>query len=76
MILDADGLGLEISNLIDITHQTNYELAMRFSTNIKSNDEFYTDLNGYQVPNTFLISYFSISIICIQTVLFYFYFFS
>ncbi|XP_046658800.1 alpha-mannosidase 2 isoform X2 [Homalodisca vitripennis] len=46
----ADGLGLEIHNLVDITSlNTNYELAMRLSSNINNNNVFYTDLNGMQI---------------------------
>lgn len=45
----ADGLGLEITNIVDIAETSNYELVMRLSTNIKSGSEFFTDLNGYQV---------------------------
>lgn len=45
----ADGLGLEIENLVDISTTQNFELAMRLSTNINSTDEFFTDLNGFQV---------------------------
>lgn len=48
-ILGADSLGLEIQNVIDISKTLNFELVMRLSTNINSKDEFFTDLNGYQV---------------------------
>ncbi|CAG0902213.1 unnamed protein product [Darwinula stevensoni] len=44
-----DGLGLEINNLVDIKLNMDYELAMRISSNIKSGNTFYTDLNGFQV---------------------------
>lgn len=47
--LGADGLGLEIENLVDISTTHNFELVMRLSTNINSTDEFFTDLNGFQV---------------------------
>lgn len=45
----ADGLGLEIQNIVDISKTSNFELVMRFATNIKNNDLFYSDLNAYQV---------------------------
>lgn len=48
-ILGADGLGLQIQNLVDIEKTSNFELAMRLSTNINSTNEYFTDLNGYQV---------------------------
>ncbi|XP_060536226.1 alpha-mannosidase 2-like [Cylas formicarius] len=45
----ADSLGIEIQNLVKIENTNNFELCMRLSTNINSTDEFYTDLNGYQM---------------------------
>ncbi|XP_044575986.1 alpha-mannosidase 2-like [Cotesia glomerata] len=42
----SDGLGLHISNHVDITNTFNFELVMRLRTNISSGDEFFTDLNG------------------------------
>lgn len=45
----ADGLGLEIHNVVDIANTNNFEIVMRFSTNINSTDEFFTDINGHQV---------------------------
>ncbi|KAG7204018.1 hypothetical protein KM043_001880 [Ampulex compressa] len=42
----GDGLGLHISNEVDISETQNYELAMRLSTDIVSGDQFFTDLNG------------------------------
>ncbi|XP_074094930.1 alpha-mannosidase 2-like isoform X2 [Cotesia typhae] len=42
----SDGLGLHISNQVDITNTFNFELVMRLHTNISSGDEFFTDLNG------------------------------
>lgn len=48
-ILGADGLGIEIENLVDISMTQNFELVMRLSTNINSTDEFFTDLNGFQI---------------------------
>lgn len=45
----SDGLGLHIHNEVDITETQNYELAMRFNTDIASGDQFFTDLNGLNV---------------------------
>ncbi|XP_053596430.1 alpha-mannosidase 2 [Microplitis demolitor] len=42
----SDGLGLHISNEVDLTEEKNFELVMRLSTKISSGDEFFTDLNG------------------------------
>lgn len=39
---------LEIRNLVDIGDMDNTEIIMRMSTGIKSDDIFYTDLNGFQ----------------------------
>lgn len=53
----ADGLGLEVQNVVDISNQVNCELAMRISSNIKNGDDFYTDLNGLQVHNIYVFVY-------------------
>lgn len=45
----SDGLGLHILNEVDITETQNYELVMRFNTDIASGDQFFTDLNGLNV---------------------------
>ncbi|XP_054262638.1 alpha-mannosidase 2 isoform X2 [Macrosteles quadrilineatus] len=46
----ADGLGLEVHNLVDISSlNTNYELVMRISSNINNKNVFHTDLNGLQM---------------------------
>ncbi|KAG8229042.1 hypothetical protein J437_LFUL007597 [Ladona fulva] len=45
----VDGMGLEISNIVNISGRSNFELVMRVSTNIKNKVEFFTDLNGFQV---------------------------
>lgn len=42
-------MGIEIQNLVDISQMNNFELIMRLSTNINSSNEFFTDVNGYQV---------------------------
>ena len=47
----SDGLGLHILNEVDISETHNFELAMRFDTDIASGDEFFTDLNGLNVSS-------------------------
>lgn len=44
-----DMQSLEIVNIVDITKEQNRELAMRITSNVKSQDRFYTDLNGFQI---------------------------
>lgn len=43
------GRSLEISNLVDIRSEVNYELAMRVVTDVVNGNRFYTDLNSFQV---------------------------
>lgn len=43
------GESLEIRNYVDIGDLANTEIVMRLSTNIKSGQIFYTDLNGMQM---------------------------
>lgn len=47
--LGADSLGIEIENIVDISKTSNFELAMRLSTKIQNGDEYFTDLNGYEI---------------------------
>ncbi|NWY18875.1 MA2A1 mannosidase, partial [Aphelocoma coerulescens] len=44
-----EGQSLEVSNIVDIRGEYNRELAMRISSDINSQNRFYTDLNGYQI---------------------------
>ena len=44
-----DGTGLQINNDVDIRRMSNFEIGMRLTTDIQSGDEFYTDLNGFQM---------------------------
>ncbi len=45
----VDGTGLLIDNVVDWRDKPNQELAMRLSTGLKSGEDFYTDLNGFQM---------------------------
>ncbi|KAK2524447.1 Man2a2 [Columba guinea] len=45
----VEGLSLEVTCLVDIRDHTNKELALRFITDIESDDTFFTDLNGFQI---------------------------
>ena len=40
---------IEVKNLVDIRNERNFELSMKVSTDIESENTFYTDLNGFQV---------------------------
>ncbi|XP_019388008.1 PREDICTED: alpha-mannosidase 2 [Crocodylus porosus] len=44
-----EGQSLEVSNIVDIRGEYNREIAMRISSDINSQNRFYTDLNGYQI---------------------------
>ncbi|MBZ3884771.1 Alpha-mannosidase 2 [Sciurus carolinensis] len=44
-----EGHSVEISNTVNIQDVFNREIAMRISSNINSQNRFYTDLNGYQI---------------------------
>ncbi|XP_036888171.1 alpha-mannosidase 2 [Sturnira hondurensis] len=48
-IQGIDGQSVEVSNIVDIRKEHNREIAMRISSNINSQNRFYTDLNGYQI---------------------------
>ncbi|XP_041041585.1 alpha-mannosidase 2 isoform X2 [Carcharodon carcharias] len=48
-VYGIDGLSLEISNIVDIRGEINQEIAMRLITDVKSNNQFYTDLNDFQM---------------------------
>lgn len=45
----ADGVGLDIDNLVNIGGQGNLEVAMRLVTHLDTGAAFYSDLNGLQV---------------------------
>lgn len=45
-----DGMAVDVSNLVDIRKEMNFELAMSIATDVQNTDrEFYTDLNGFQM---------------------------
>ncbi|XP_006161174.1 alpha-mannosidase 2 [Tupaia chinensis] len=44
-----EGQSVEVSNVVDIRKVYNREIAMRISSDINSQNRFYTDLNGYQI---------------------------
>ncbi|XP_036165526.1 alpha-mannosidase 2 isoform X1 [Myotis myotis] len=48
-IQGIEGQSVEVSNIVDIRKEYNREIAMRISSNINSQNRFYTDLNGYQI---------------------------
>ncbi|CAJ0944081.1 unnamed protein product [Ranitomeya imitator] len=50
----TDGLSVDMSSLIDIRDHVNKEIAMRISTDIQSEDTFFTDLNGFQILREFI----------------------
>ncbi len=45
----VDGTGLLIDNLVDWRRADNQELVMRLETDVKSGEDFSTDLNGFQM---------------------------
>ncbi len=45
----VDGTGLLIDNLVDWRESNNQELAMRLDTDLRGEDNFFTDLNGFQM---------------------------
>lgn len=45
----VDGTGIHITNDVDMKTMNNQELIMRFNSDLKSEDTFFTDLNGYQM---------------------------
>ncbi|XP_055000954.1 alpha-mannosidase 2 [Sorex araneus] len=48
-IKGIEGQSVEVSNTVDIRKKSNYEIAMKISSRINSQNRFYTDLNGYQI---------------------------
>lgn len=54
---------LDVSNVVDVRHERNFELMMRFQTLIKSEDTSYTDLNGFQARNIDFVQFSCYSIV-------------
>ncbi|XP_051529758.1 alpha-mannosidase 2-like isoform X1 [Myxocyprinus asiaticus] len=48
-IQGVEGQSVEIYNTVDIRGEFNREIAMRITSDLDSEDRFFTDLNGYQV---------------------------
>ncbi|MEE6519656.1 hypothetical protein FKM82_017352, partial [Ascaphus truei] len=44
-----EGQSPEIANIVDIRGEFNREIVMRITSDINSQNRFYTDLNGYQI---------------------------
>ncbi|ELU10739.1 hypothetical protein CAPTEDRAFT_167403 [Capitella teleta] len=44
-----DSLSLEVSNIVDISKETNKELIMRVISDVQNGDQLFTDLNGFQI---------------------------
>jgi len=47
--LGSDDYILEVGATTHLNMNNDIELALRFTTGIKNGDEFFTDLNGFQV---------------------------
>ncbi len=45
----VDGTGVQIDNLVDVKTMNNQELAMRINSDVNSGEDFFTDLNGFQM---------------------------
>lgn len=54
-LIGLEGLSVEICNTVDIRGETNREIAMRITSDLNSKDRFFTDLNGYQVGQQYII---------------------
>lgn len=44
-----DGIGIKIENVVDVRKMRNEEVVMRFTTGIQSGQDFFTDLNAFQM---------------------------
>ncbi|KAG1662157.1 Alpha-mannosidase 2 [Nymphon striatum] len=44
-----DGAGIQVNNIVDVTSERNKELVMRIKTKVMNGEDFYTDLNGFQI---------------------------
>ncbi|KAG2466885.1 MA2A1 mannosidase, partial [Polypterus senegalus] len=48
-IQGVEGQSVEMCNTVDIRGEFNREIAMRITSDVNSNDRFFTDLNGFQI---------------------------
>ena len=55
--IDINNPTILIKNQVDIRSQGNFEAAMRLKTGIIDGENFYTDLNGYQVSRIIMWIY-------------------
>lgn len=46
---------IEVENTVNLDSTRNFEMAMRLETGVDNGDEFFTDLNGFQVSKLFLL---------------------
>ncbi len=44
-----EGESVDVRNWVDIRQENNFELVMRLESEIESGQDFFTDLNGFQV---------------------------
>lgn len=54
-LIGVEGQSVEICNTVDIRGEINREIAMRITSDLNSKDRFFTDLNGYQVGQQYII---------------------
>lgn len=54
-LIGIEGQSVEICNTVDIRGEINREIAMRITSDLNSKDRFFTDLNGYQVGQQYII---------------------
>ncbi|GAB6021523.1 Alpha-mannosidase 2x [Chamberlinius hualienensis] len=50
-----DGLGVYVSNVVDIMKEINKEIVMRIKTSISNSKTFYTDNNGFQMTRRIIL---------------------
>lgn len=54
-LIGVEGQSVEIGNTVDIRGEINREIVMRITSDLNSKDRFFTDLNGYQVGQQYII---------------------
>lgn len=55
--LGSDDYVVDLGATTNLNMNHDIELALRFTTGIKNGDEFFTDLNGFQVFSSTMILY-------------------